>query len=258
MLRKLALVLLMASSSILFAAQQERDVTIPQNSTIQYLGEHDGMYQFQGKIQLTGMLKARWGKDITGSPPDKKIYFLFLPTEKQLARLPTINDQYKNSQQMISLNSDVSAAINKEIIERHFSSIPASFWKNQEGEIQQSVMVTIDDFKAGDDCDYRYYYAHIASIKVATEADVMPTIPEILGCNSMVFDDIYMIQSEENYTNLRKAANSQSRVIQLLANGMLIKKVKMVGNWYYINVLDAGETTEIYGYIHKSQIVAVN
>lgn len=256
MLSKLALVLLIISSPIVFADQVTNKVTIPQNSAIKYLSEDDGKYKFQGQLQLVGLLKARWGKDLIGDTTSKKIYLQFLPTEKQTELLPTIDDQYKNSNQMISLNVDQSLATNKKIIETTFKNIPQGFWAKQEGILQQPVIVTIDKFMAGDDCDYRYYYANIVNIKATT--NIAPVIQERSGCNSYIFDDTYIIQSKEGYTNLRKEADGKSPVIQKLADDTLINKLKTQGNWYYINVLDAGKKTDTYGYVHNSQVVQAN
>ncbi|OCG02330.1 hypothetical protein [Gilliamella sp. wkB112] len=253
MLRTLVLVVLITSSMVSFADQPTHNVIIPQNSTIKYLGENDGTYKFQGQMQLTGLLKARWGKDLPGDKPNKKIYLQFLPTEKQATLLPTINDQYRNSNQMVLLNSEKSLESNKKIVEANFKDIPATFWKNQEGILQQPMTIIIDNFKANDDCDYRYYYANIVSIK--TVADIEPVIQERRGCNSYIFEDIYMIHSKEGYTNLRKEANGKSIVIQKLTNDTLVNKVRIEGNWYYINVLNAGEQTDINGYVHNSQVI---
>lgn len=254
MLKSLLLVLALLVPITSFA-NQLTPITIPSTSQLTYQGEHDGTYTFQGELKLQGILSARWGKDLTGETA-KKIYLQFLPERAQLVSLPVIEDQYRASNQMITLNIKAGIAKNKEIIQATFSNIPNSFWIYQEGTLTQPVSVTVKDFHATDDCDYRYYYADIVSITAIKT--VQPVIEARKGCDSYIFDSNYTIQSKDGYSNLRQQPNSKAAIIEKLPNAMMVKKLKTEGSWYYVNILKDNKPTKTNGYLHKSQVIEVD
>lgn len=250
MLHKLILIILIICSPMSFANK----VTIPQNAQLHYQGESDGTFKFSGQIKLTGLLKAQWGKDLASETNSKKLYLHFFPLIEQTALFPVINDQYKNSNKMISINNQESQQHNEKLIKQNFKNIPTSFWQYKEGMIQQPVTITMTNFSATDDCDYRYYYAQSVTIETAANIGKV-TEEKTATCNSYLFNDNYLIQSKEGYTNLRQAANSTSIIIKQLPNNTLVNKIKTAGNWYYVNVLDTDKKTDLYGYVHKGQLI---
>lgn len=252
MLRNLALLLIFTTPCLL-AEQVTDNVQIPQGVSLTYQGQQDGTYRFKGQLQLTGILVARWGKDLTQNNSTKKVYLQFLPEQKQTILMPTINDQYKDSNQMITLNNNETQATNTKLIKQTFKNIPEAFWANQEDILQQPVKITLNHFQATDDCDYRYYYGKIEKIQAINTT--VNGISTHKGCNSYIFDDNYLIHSQEGYTNLRAEPNGKANILKKLPNDTLVNKIKTVGKWYYINVLDAGEKTNSYGYIHQSQVI---
>lgn len=255
MLRHIILSSLLSIS--LFSSVYAEEIIIPQESTLTLQSQTEGTYLFKGEQQLTGLLKARWGKDLT-SDNQLKIYLQFFPEQKQAKLLPTINDQYKNSNQTISLNIDSNQQVNTKLVKEVFKQIPSSFWQYKEGILEQPVTITINQFKAEGECDYRYYYAHL--VKVTAIENTTDTIKEKKeGCNSYIFDTTFLVQSKDGYTNLRSEPNSKAKIIKQLSNDSTVKKIKTIGSWYYIDVLKAsGESTNILGYIHKSQLVEMD
>ena len=229
------------------------EVIIPQSSALTFKGQTQGVYTFTGEQELTGLLKARWGKDLTNDN-QPKIYLQFFPELKQAELLPKINDQYKDSNQTINLNTKASQQDNIQLVRGVFKNAPQNFWEHKEGVLEQPVKITINEFTAASDCDYRYYYGDI--VELFTINSIAETIEEkTQGCDNYIFETTFLIQSKEGYTNLRAKPNSKADIVKQLPNNTIVRKIKTDGNWYYVEELEAGESTNTLGYVHKSQVV---
>ena len=61
----------------------------------------------------------------------------------------------------------------------------------------------------------------------------------------------YVTQSADGYVNLRKAPGTQAEVISKLPNKTNLIKMKVDGNWYYVQLMDS----DIKGFVHNSQLL---
>lgn len=196
-----------------------------------------------------------WGKDLTSlETASKKIYIQFLP--EQASVLLTMNDRYENSNKMISLNNEANTAVNIKIVKDSFKNMPDTFWIYKEVSLQQPVIVTINDFKAVDDCNYCYYYANIISIKKTN--NIGKTVSEKEGCNRYLFEDNYIAQSADDYVNLCSEPNGKSTIIKNLPNNTIVTQIKTLNNWYLVTVPTEKIPKAIFTEAKKFQLIKYN
>ncbi len=68
------------------------------------------------------------------------------------------------------------------------------------------------------------------------------------------YNNIYVINSKDHYTNLRVRPNINGEIINQLKNGTHVIKINSEGDWYFIELYESKET----GYVHKSQLKVLN
>jgi hypothetical protein len=233
------------------------NVVLPDSSPMTFLGvnEENQAYLFKGQAKLSGLLTAGWIKNF-GDDSDKishRLELRFYPQITQVSQLPSLkNDPYQDaSERMIVLSH--SQTETRKLVLQHFSHIPDNFFKYQEGVLKQPASVIIDRYQTYVECDSRSYTAKLVSAeKIASNK-----APLALGsgCNSEYSLDMYITQSKDNYVNLRAQANAKSDILRQMPNNESLEKISTSGNWLYVRLY---QEPTITGYVHKSQIIALD
>ena len=221
---------------------------VPAGSNIQFSKEDKTTdeYIFRGKEKLDGRLRARW----YGEYGHKVIYLDFLTNQSGQNKLPYLNDIYNENKKVIILNSEIPDRINSKLVQKLFSNVPDSFWRYQEGILETSAQIEIDNLKIGGDCDRRYYYATI--INAERIKQIKLSFPDEASCGTYMFEDRFVTSSVDGYVNLRSQPNTQGTIIEKLPNNTSVVKIKTEGggNWFFVQLYQSKKK----GYIHKSQL----
>ncbi|OSI10354.1 hypothetical protein BWD10_04670 [Neisseria zoodegmatis] len=187
---------------------------------------------------------ASWGKSLDADNNKKILYFDFIPENQSISNGNEISILTKKQDQQNILKT--------------FSTIPSGFYSYQEGIATQPVSITLSNIGQETFCDSKYYYADFVKLRKIKHTKITK-IPKAKCLDAYLRDDIYLIKStDEKGVNLREKPAGNAKVLKILADNKLVKKLKTFPNgWFYVALLnDDGSDMKqnVHGYIHKSQL----